>query len=76
MIDCNTGGLTLSRVEPLTLPKVAVMVVWPAPAEVAKPAALMVATDVADDVQVTLAVRFGLLPSLKCPVAVNCWVAL
>ena len=41
----------------------------------ASPAALIVATlDVFAETQVTLPVRFWVLPSLKVPVAVNCCV--
>src|SRR5271167_4785158 len=39
---------------------------------VAKPLLVMVATEVALEVQVADEVRFCLLPSLKVPVAVNC----
>ena len=76
VIDCKAGGSTVSRVEPLRLPEVAVMVVWPAATELAKPETSMVATPLADDDQVTLEVRFCVLPSLKVPVAVNCWLAM
>ena len=50
------------------------MVVDPVPAVLANPPALMVATLTSEDDQVTCAVRFSVLPSLKLPVAVNCWV--
>jgi len=43
---------------------------------VATPAVLTVATPVLDDVHVALSVRFCVLPSLKCPVAVKVCVAL
>src|SRR5271167_3798636 len=48
------------------------MVVLPAATPVARPLLLMVATEVALEVQVTALVTFCLLPSLKVPVAVNC----
>lgn len=76
VIDCKAGGFTVSRVEPPMLPNVAVMVVWPAVTELAKPAVSIVATPLADEDQVTLEVRFCVLPSLKVPVAVNCWLAM
>ena len=76
VMDCNTAGLTVSVVEPLMLPEVAVMVVCPAPWVVAKPELLIVATPVLDEDQIALDVMFCVLPSLKVPVAVNCWVAL
>jgi hypothetical protein len=75
-IDCNTGGFTVRVVDPMTLPEVARMVVCPAPWVVANPEALIVATAVLVDVQVAVAVRFCVVPSLKFPVAVNCCVAL
>ena len=71
-IDCSVGGFTVRVVEPLTLPDVAVIVLWPAPCVVARPAPLMVATPLSDEDQLTLEVRFCVVPSLKLPVAVNC----
>ena len=56
-------------------PEVALMVVEPAPAEVARPALSMGATVVSEDVQVTDEVRSCVLPSEYVPVAVNCCVA-
>ncbi len=62
-----------------TPPDVAVIVVEPAATEVASPfeptALLIAATDVADELQVTVVVRFCVEPSEYVPVAVNCWVA-
>src|SRR5580692_1928170 len=52
----------------------AVIVVCPWPAVLASPPAVMVATLTSEDVQVTCAVRSSVVPSLKVPVAVNCWV--
>jgi hypothetical protein len=63
-IVCKTGGFTVSRVEPLTPFKVAVIVVWPALWVVARPEALMVATAVFDDAHVTREVRLLVLPLL------------
>jgi len=51
----------------------AVIVVVPVPAAFASPLASMVATLTLDDAQLTWVVRFSVLPSLKLPVAVNCW---
>jgi hypothetical protein len=51
------------------------MVAFPFCKLAASPALLTVAADVADEVQVTLAVRFCVLPSLYVPVAVNCCVS-
>ena len=55
------------------------MVVVPAATPVARPAAFMVATEVFDDAHLALAVRslvvmLSLVPALKTPVALNCWV--
>jgi len=71
-IDCRVAAVTVSRVLPLTDPEVAVIVEVPTPAPDAKPEALMVATDVVAEVQVTLPVKFCVLLSLNVPVAVNC----
>ena len=59
------------RGRPPTEPEVAVMVEEPAPRPVATPTALMVATARFDEVQVTEALRFAVVPSVKVPVAVN-----
>ena len=57
------------------VPETAVIVVVPAPAPVASPAALMVATTVFDEDHVAVLVRSFVLPSLNEPVAANCLVA-
>jgi hypothetical protein len=59
----------------LVEPKVAWIVVLPAATPVAKPALVIVATDVLVELQLTEPVRFRVPPSLKCPVAVYCCVA-
>jgi len=72
-IDTKVAGVTVSVVELLTDPEVAVMVVFPRPALSAKPETLSItATSGADELQVTEG-RSCVLPSLKTPVAVNCW---
>ena len=53
VIETSAGGVTVSVVEPLTPPEVAVMVVLPVATVLAKPAAVMVATLVADELHVT-----------------------
>jgi len=73
-IETNTGAVTVRLVEPPIPPEVAWIVVLPAATPVAKPALVIVATAVFDEVQVTELVRFAVLPSLKTPVAVNCCV--
>src|SRR5262245_50740724 len=65
---------TVSPVLPLTEPSAAVMVVPPASPAVPTPAALIVATAVFDDVQVTWLVRSRVPASEYTPVAVNCCV--
>ena len=65
MIDCSTGGgFTVNPVEPLTLPKVAVMVVWPGPTANAEPKLSITATLSSDEVQATVKVRSCVVPSL------------
>ena len=71
-IDCNTGATTVNPVDPWMPFNVAEIVETPIPAAVAKPLALMVATAVAEDAQLTWLVRFCIELSLKVPVAVNC----
>ena len=65
---------TVSPVEPLIAPKVAVTVELPVPRLVARPCALMVAAAGLDDVQTTVAVMSWVLESLKVPVAAYCFV--
>ena len=57
-IDCSVAAVTVSTVEPLTAPNVALIVEVPTPAPVASPAPLIVAVVVVPEVQVTLEVRF------------------
>ncbi len=55
--------------------KLAPMVLEPAASALARPAALMVATLVLLEVQVTRAVKSWLVPSVMVPLAVNCCVS-
>ena len=59
-IDTSVAAVTVRDVEPDTPPNIAVMIVDPTPAEVARPwepdALLIEATEVFDEVQVTAAV--------------------
>ena len=71
-IDCSVAAVTVSKVEPLIAPDVALIVEFPTPAPVARPAALIVAVVVVPELHVTVLVRFWVVPSLKVPVAVNC----
>ena len=71
-IDCRVAAVTVRVVDPLIAPDVALIVEFPTPAPVASPAALIVAVEVVPEDQVTVDVRFCVVPSLKVPVAVNC----
>ena len=71
-IDCSVAAVTVSTVEPLMAPEVALIVLVPTPTPVAKPPVVMVAVEVVAEAHVTDAVRFWVLLSLKVPVAVNC----
>jgi len=50
------------------------MVVLPVATPLARPALLIVATEVFEELQVAVLARFWVLPSLNVPVAVNCCV--
>jgi hypothetical protein len=63
-IEFSVGAVTVNTVLPLTAPKVALIVLVPAPTPVANPPALMVAVPVVPDAQVTVPVRFWVLLSL------------
>lgn len=73
-IETSEAAVTVSTVEPEIVPEVALMVAVPIPTLVANPVVLIVAVVMVLDTQVALAVRFCVLPSVKVPVAVNCWV--
>ena len=72
-IETSAAAVTVRSVEPLTVPEVAVIVAVPIPALCARPA-LIVATEFASVAQVTVEVKSCVLPSVKVPVAVNCWL--
>ncbi len=74
VMDTSVAAVTVSVVLPEIAPLVADIVVPPAFNADAKPAALIVAVVVLDDVHVTLAVMFCVELSLYVPVAVNCCV--
>lgn len=75
-IETRLAGVTVNAVVPDILPVVAVIVVVPVPAALARPfepaALLIVATAVFDELQTTDAVRFWVVLSEYVPVAVNC----
>jgi len=62
-METSVGAVMVRRVEPLMLPEVAVIVAVPAARVVAKPAELMVAALVAEEVHVAVLVRFAVVPS-------------
>jgi hypothetical protein len=74
-IEDKEAEATVRVVDPATPPETACIVEEPVVRAVASPVAEMVATDGVADDHVTEAVRFCVLPSLKVPVAANCWVA-
>lgn len=76
VIDERVAGVTVRSVEPLTEPAFAVIVAWPTVVPCASPPVAMVATKGTEELQLTEAVKSCVLPSLKVPVAVNCWVVL
>jgi len=69
-------GITDNWAELLVMPSVAVTVTVPCTIPVASPCVeaelLMDATEIDDEFQKAVAVRFCLLPSVYVPVAVNC----
>lgn len=62
--EVSTGGVTVKVAEPTMVPEVAVIVEVPAAMLVARPLALTVATEGADDPQVAVLVRFWVVPLL------------
>src|SRR5437660_2401363 len=77
-IDCRTAAVTLIVVLPLIVPEVAIIWAEPVPTLNANPAVfdtlLIVATVEAFELHCTVLVKSCVLPSVKVPVAVNCWV--
>jgi hypothetical protein len=63
-IEVRTAAVTVSVAEPLMVPDLAVIVAAPAVTPVASPVLLTVATDVFDEVQVAVFVRFWVVPLL------------
>ena len=72
--DESVVAFTVRVVDPDMVPDVTVIVVVPAATDVAKPAALIVATPVLDEAQVDVNVRFCVVLSENVPVATNCSV--
>jgi hypothetical protein len=75
-IDVMVGAVTVTDVEPVTEPSVAVMVADPAATPLTKPASLTVAFAIVEELQVTRSVTSQVLASLFVPVAASCCVVL
>ena len=72
VIDCSVAAVTVRAKLLEMIPVwVAVMLLDPTANPVARPLALMFTVVVLEEAQVTVLVRFWVLPSLKVPVAVN-----
>lgn len=63
-MEVSTAAVTVNVAEPLIVPDAAVIVVDPWATLVASPPLLTVATEVAEDVQVAVLVRFCVVPLL------------
>jgi hypothetical protein len=62
LMDDRIGAVTVRVVLPVTLPDAALTVVLPTPADVASPPEAIVATEVLEEDQVAVAVRFCVVP--------------
>jgi hypothetical protein len=76
VIDTRAAAVTVSEVEPETLPEVAMMPADPTATAVASPlepvVLLMVAMELSEELQTTEFVISCIVLSVKVPVAVNC----
>src|SRR5205807_1724453 len=70
-IDTSVAAVTVSRVELLMAPELAVTVAVPIPVLCASPALLIVAVETVSDDQVAVLVRSCVLPSVNVPVTVK-----
>src|SRR5262245_48919206 len=73
-IEVMVGAVTVTEVDPVTEPSVAVTVAEPAATPFTKPLALTVALAIVEDDHVTRSVMSQVLASLFVPVAINCCV--
>ena len=71
----SVAEVTVRLVALDTEPTVAAIVAWPAAMPAAKPLEARLAIAGAEELQITDVVTSAWLPSLKVPVAVNCWLA-
>ena len=74
LMETNAAGSTVSAPELLKESSVALIVAFPWDTAFTKPTLSTVATVGSEDIQVAFALRFDMPPSLKVPVAVNCWL--
>ena len=70
--DTSCAAVTVNAADPQMLPDAALMFARPSARLVARPALLTLAVEGASELQVAVALRFCVLPSVKVPVAVNC----
>ena len=70
-IETNSAAVTVNPVEPVTLPEAALIVAAPKPTLLACPLLSIVADDGVSEVQVAVAVKSCVVPSVKLPVAVK-----
>jgi hypothetical protein len=73
-MEASAAEFTVSVVDPVVDPEVALITVEPTPTPLASPALLIDAVDGIDELQVTELVRSCVLPSLYVANALNCWV--
>jgi hypothetical protein len=71
-IETSAAAVTVTPVEPVTLPELAVIVAVPIPTLLASPVLSIVAVDTVSDDQFTTLLRSCVLPSLKLPMALIC----
>jgi hypothetical protein len=71
-METSADGVTVSAVEPVMDPDVAVIVAEPVPPPAASPELSIVAIPVLEELQSTEPVRSCVLPSVYVPVAANC----
>ena len=74
VIDASATAVTVSTVDPLTVPDVALTVAVPVPTFCPSPLLLIVAVVGVSEDHVAVLVRSCVLPSVNVPVAVNCCV--
>lgn len=73
LMEVNVGTCTVTTELPVTVSKVAEIVAVPGVVANTRPAVLVVATVGAEEDQFTTPLMFCVLPSLKLPLALNCW---